>query len=384
MLGASVLGAIAAANWPWPMPCAGTWSHHNVEISAAPGAGQNYTFSLRKNGASTLPVTIANLATQGSNLADTVAVVAGDGVNINSLGSAGVAGGQQFRHCMIFEPTIDGQQPFFGLVIGNAATEVYFSVGGGQSANAASETQSKTVVPFAGKFKLFYARSVLGALGVGQTCTVTLRKNGVDTALVLAMVAGDTDKNDIVTEVSFAAGDEVSLRVLCNAGTFPRITTGICFIPTDSRLWFLTRPFGLNNLTAGAVAYSCPNLGDVYQDPTWGLEVGAQCALAPFPKGVAISGIAAKLAVAPGAGTSRTLTVRKNQIDSALAVTITDLATFGIATGFIEPVDFDMLSVSNIKSGGAAAGRGSFAIFGATSTVTVTAVVPNSGERNTP
>jgi hypothetical protein len=99
---------------------------------------------------------------------------------------------------------------------------------------------------------------------------------------------------------------------------------------------------------------------------------------------VAIAGIAAKLEAAPGPGTNRTLTIRKNQVDSALAVTIADLATFGIATGFIEPVDFDMLSVSNVKNGAPAAGRGSFSIFGATSTVAVTSVVPASAERGTP
>jgi hypothetical protein len=103
------------------------------------------------------------------------------------------------------------------------------------------------------------------------------------------------------------------------------------------------------------------------------------------PEGVVLTGIAVGLEAAPGGVTSRTFTLRLNQVDTAIAVTVAGASTFGImSTGVVQPVDFDMLSLSSIRTGAAAAGRGAVSLFGATALVAVLSVVPASGERGTP
>lgn len=61
-----------------------------VKTSAAPGAGQAYTFTVRKNGTDTaLTVTIAESAISGADVAHTVAVVDGDVLTLKQVASDG-------------------------------------------------------------------------------------------------------------------------------------------------------------------------------------------------------------------------------------------------------------------------------------------------------
>lgn len=59
---------------------------------------------------------------------------------------------------------------------------------------------------------------VATAPGVGKTTTVTLRKNGIDTALVVALTGTDVSMVDTANSVSFAAGDDISMKVVTDAG----------------------------------------------------------------------------------------------------------------------------------------------------------------------
>jgi hypothetical protein len=367
------------------MPCPGTWSHLNVEIGSTPEVAETFTINLNKNLApSPLQCVIANPATQGSDLINSTPVVAGDTVALHTEGSHHDVVGRTMRHCLIFEPTTEGMQPFFGIWMGNHA-EVQYGALGGYYDNA--EAQAQTIVPIPGKFKFFYTKLAFGGVvGVGNTCTITLRKNGIDTGLALALVAGDSAKSEVVTEVAFAAGDLVSFGIVSTGGDHSYNCTGICFIPDDPRMWFLCRPYGVNGMTGSG--FSFPNLADVNVGDAWAAaeSSGGIALWGPFPHGVMITGVALKLAVAPGAGQWRSITLRKNQVDTAITVLVSNAATFGLASvALVEPVDFEMFSVSDARSGaGVAASRGSFSIFGATSTVTVTAVVPASAERGTP
>lgn len=52
------------------------------------------------------------------------------------------------------------------------------------------------------------------APGVGKTTTVTVRKNGVDTLLTVALTGTNTSVSDTANSVSFAAGDDISMKVV--------------------------------------------------------------------------------------------------------------------------------------------------------------------------
>jgi hypothetical protein len=349
----------------------------------APGGGDSYSFALNVNGVDSLAMTIVGAATEGSNMTATKTVAAGDLVYIATAGSAGLAV-REMWYCLVFEPAVDGVQPFLSYCVADHdVAHVHAGISGGVGVAASISTYS--VVPFPGKFKFFYARDNNENVPAGETITCTFRLNGAPTAMVLTLTVGERLESDLATEVACVAGDYVDWEVACVTG-HPVMMLSCCFIPDDPRLWFMTRPLGNTNLTAGAIAYSPPTLGQTHAGNYWlANEVGPPIPLTPVPAGVAITGIAVGLSAAPGGVTSRTFTLRLNQVDTAIAVTVAGANTFGVmTTGFVEPNDFDMLSLSNILTGGAAASRGAISIFGATSTVTVTAVVPASGERGTP
>lgn len=84
----------------------------------------------------------------------------------------------------------------------------------------ATSVEVKFRVPFACTISKLY----VGASGGpgGDLVTLTLRKNGVNTALTCVLPAVTTQASDLIHSVAFAAGDEMSLS--CVAG--PLITVG--------------------------------------------------------------------------------------------------------------------------------------------------------------
>src|SRR6266853_3709972 len=62
------------------------------------------------------------------------------------------------------------------------------------------------------------------APGVGKTCTYTVRKNGVDTALTVTLSGTQTTGSDLTHSVSVALGDHLVLKKNGN-GTTPTFGT---------------------------------------------------------------------------------------------------------------------------------------------------------------
>jgi hypothetical protein len=66
-----------------PMAAAGTVSNLYIQLEKAPGTSKSYTFTMRKNGASTgVTCTISGAALTGSDLTNSVSYAAGDTIDI--------------------------------------------------------------------------------------------------------------------------------------------------------------------------------------------------------------------------------------------------------------------------------------------------------------
>lgn len=82
----------AEANMSMPVPMAFTATRLYASVGTAPGVGQSFTYTLRKNGAdTTITFSIGGASTTGNDTAHTVAFLAGDLVDVKLVGSAGAA-----------------------------------------------------------------------------------------------------------------------------------------------------------------------------------------------------------------------------------------------------------------------------------------------------
>ena len=116
--------------------------------------------------------------------------------------------------------TIGNPFPLYGAWITSVPASVtrYFSFLS-LTANA-SENQRQIPVPYAVTFKNFFC---FFGVGAGQPATgslvLTIRKNGVDTAITLTIPAGTSTGtfSDTTNSVSFVAGDLISVEAVNNA-----------------------------------------------------------------------------------------------------------------------------------------------------------------------
>jgi hypothetical protein len=113
--------------------------------------------------------------------------------------------------------------PLFGAAMGNvigAATPVTrFFAFLGLTANTA-ENQRQIPVPYAVTFKNFFCFFGVGApQPASGSLVLTIRKNGVDTAITITIPAGSSigTYSDTTNSESFAAGDLISVKAVNNA-----------------------------------------------------------------------------------------------------------------------------------------------------------------------
>lgn len=119
--------------------------------------------------------------------------------------------------------TVGNAFPLFGAAMGNvigAATPVTrFFAFLGLTANTA-ENQRQIPVPYAVTFKNFFCFFGVGApQPASGSLVLTIRKNGVDTAITITIPAGSSigTYSDTTNSESFAAGDLISVKAVNNA-----------------------------------------------------------------------------------------------------------------------------------------------------------------------
>jgi hypothetical protein len=199
--------------------------------------------------------------------------------------------------------------------LGSAANPNYLPVGFG--ALSATTDSNYSVFSAPGTITTVRAKTVAAPTGA-QTWTVTLRKNGSDTALTCTISSGSSSKCNGSGSVSFAAGDYASVKVApANTPSVTRIGIAFVFAPTTANDTVLF---------AQGVAFS----NSATQAVTLSQNVGPGAASARrydvFPDGGTIDQFYVN-SNAPGAGTSYAYTVDKNGSTTTATCTIADAAT---------------------------------------------------------
>jgi hypothetical protein len=100
----------------------------------------------------------------------------------------------------------------------SASTTQYLCIGGGTSAANSTEANRQNLVPTSGILKNFHLATNTTMPGTGSL-TLTIRKNGVDTPIVIVIAASTPAGlfSDTTNSVGVAAGDLISIKAVNSA-----------------------------------------------------------------------------------------------------------------------------------------------------------------------
>ena len=306
------------------IPTAGDINDLNVRLSAAPGAGDSYTFTLMVNGApSALAVTISGAADTTGYESDPIAVVAGDRVSLRSefvVAPAIVTASWSTT----WTPTVVDETiniVHATPVIGNTIyTEIQ-----GHSRQILVEAQVQAPMPTAGTFSDLYVY-LSQTPGVGADAySFTLRVNGADSTLTTTILQPAVDGNDTTNSVAVVAGDLVTIEVtpIAIPANQPEIALGMVFTPTVSHQSLIMGGSSSIQPGVGATEYTffCGSGTE-----SWNAIEANRYSLNGVYR---MSDLYVNLQAAPGGGQTYTVSIREAGADTGLTTTITGAATTG-------------------------------------------------------
>ncbi len=294
-------------------------------ITSTPG--QSRTFVLRKNGINTaLTLTISGSgATDASDLTHSVTVAPGDHLSV--LHTATVTPTSTQMYCRLdFEPA-DGVSQIYGSGGGSqgldATTRYRPLLSGETGRNDFSEAANASLCGVDGTITDLDVR-LSSAPSTGKSRTFNIVKNAVvqdgtggtvDTTVTIANAATTGTAN---FSLAIVAGDLLSLQCASSGSpaTITSFQNSVVFVPDTSGEQILTLA-DYHALPTGSTAYNTPH--------------GANRGWADLRRQaggvttIALSHIHALVSVAPGVGKSWTFTLQKNDADTLLVTTISDL-----------------------------------------------------------
>lgn len=198
------------------MPCAGTFDR--LYVNTIFNSVTTITYTLFVNGVATALTAPVIASTTGNDLTHSVAVVAGDLVAMQIVGLAG-SNPETERYGMRFRPTIDGESLQLNCfsVVGSAGATAYSNVAGSGSTFNATDANMQMLTQACVVKKMYM--NVTVAPGAANSVQHTVRKNGANQTLTATISgAAATTANDTTHSDTFAAGDVISLEVICTAG----------------------------------------------------------------------------------------------------------------------------------------------------------------------
>lgn len=223
-------------------------------------------------------------------------------------------------------------------------TEYSSLLGDGNSLWTVSEGDRECIIPTAGKLTNFRV-GLKTAPGIGKSWVYTIRKGGAATALSVtisgANVLSALDEDIVVV----AAGDRVALEA--QPTLFPTACEAVYW-----RCDFIPNSTGETILISN-------NLGATIEPDIYNSLIGGKLrdfitfdSQALFPTPGTLKKFYVEISVAPGDGNSRTFTIRKNGVNTDLAVTISGGATTGNNTAdTVDIVAGDKVNIVSTVSG---------------------------------
>ena len=331
-----------------------TLSTFYIQVDVAPGAGKSYTFTVLKNGAATsLEAIISDSATSATDNVNSVVFAAGDTLSLRSTPSGTPTVPSQVAwNYLVTAPNLTAPLLTSSGSPSSSATS-YSAITGGHAQTAGwntTESSVQIIAPTSGTISNFYAR-VSTAPSNTRSWQFTIMKNGVASALDLTIANTNTTNSNTSGSVSVAAGDMLSIRAIPTGTPTSPIGTsfGLMFTPTTPGESF----FGYGSATAPA-ATTYENVLGAGNNAWVANEANRLMVLGPYTLKKIIVG----LVTAPGAGTSRTIAIRKAGVTTALAVTIADANTTGTTTADVTYTQGETITLASTVSGSPAAATG--------------------------
>ncbi len=330
----------------------GTLSNLHIELSAAPGAGTSYIFTILKNDVATaITVTVADAATSGQDDVNTAAVVEGDYLCLRCVPSAGPPAAAYARWTSKFTGTNAKESAIFGVAASpSKVTARYFSPS--SSYRYASSTQNNVcqVDSPPGKIRDLIVK-LSNAPGSGSY-TLTLYVNAVISTLTVSIADPNTTGSDTVNEVAVVAGDRLEMKFVPIGSPANVITTtswGMTFVATTDGE---SPVLGGVDVAPSTAADNFNFLQDSTGSPWNATEANRhQMSLAQRLKNLYVW-----LNTAPGAGKSYTFTVMKNGVATTLVATVSEASQTGNdITHTVTVLVDDDLSLKSAPSGTPAA-----------------------------
>lgn len=193
---------------------AGTWSALSVNIISYFGGGNTLTAALRVNGAQSALVVSCPAGVTGrfENLVDTVDVDDGDLVALRFQGSAAPYSNTSGPASVNFEPAGDSPEVWYvgdSYLTQTGQGRVFMRPFGSGSTAIAEADSNMQLARAAGV--LTHLRVNVATNAKAGASSLTLRKNGADTALTVAIPASTTGNfEDLTHSVDVASGDVFS------------------------------------------------------------------------------------------------------------------------------------------------------------------------------
>lgn len=326
----------------------GTLKNLRVALAAAPGSGKSYAFAVMKDGVVTsLTCTISDTATSCNDTTNDVTVTANQQYGFRAAPTSTPAV-TDVVWTVEFDPTTDNESLALSHAPPTFIGTSYVVPSAVAGSPSATELNRQLMVPTSGTYKKLYMQ--IKDPGVGNTWTVTARKNAADTTLTCTISSGSTACSDTSNSFTVAAGDRVSIKLTSSYGsdsiepiggmTFLADTAGQHIAGGNSANALSTSVANYGNLQCGGKFWSAT---DDLQSRSLG-QVGDASTMTL--KNLYVNG-----ATAPGAGKSYAYTIYKNGSSTALTCTIADTATTCNVTADVSIANDDSFSFQAVPTG---------------------------------
>ena len=300
----------------------GVLSGFYVMLDGAPGtaaSGRGYVFEVMKNGVATgLAVSIFDTATSGVDNSVQVPYVAGDTLSLRS--TATLTPASRGFSCS-FDNESSNQNLFSGSTVTYANNATRY-LGIMMSIVAASPLGGiASLIPTDGVIRNARIRFP-NVPGATKSWTVTLVKNGTDTALVVVLSGTNNEAVNSADSVSVVAGDVVYWKVVpTNTPTASRGSIACEFVPAIQGESIQCSSVSTNQSATNANYVGVGASTTSYS--TVEASRGNHTPTIPY----VLKKLRALLDTAPSAGKSWNISLRNNGASTGVAATIADAAT---------------------------------------------------------